>query len=88
MLINALNLANETQRKELQYWIAAKDFDRNEKVKAVTKLYDEIGIRQLCERKMDEYYNRALEYLAKVKVSEERKKEIKAYAAEMMTRQS
>jgi geranylgeranyl diphosphate synthase type II len=88
MLINALNLANEKQRKELLYWIAVKDFDRNEKVKAVTKLYDEIGIRQLCERKMDEYYDRALEYLAKVKVSEERKKELKAYAAEMMTRQS
>ena len=88
MLINALNLANEAQRKELQYWIAAKDFDRNEKVKAVTKLYDEIGIRELCERKMDECYNRALEYLAKVKVSEERKQELKAYAAEMMTRQS
>ena len=88
MLINALNLANEAQRKELQYWIAAKDFDRNEKVKAVTKLYDEIGIRELCERKMDECYNRALEYLEKVKVSEERKQELKAYAAEMMTRQS
>ena len=88
MLINALNLANEKQRQELKKWIAAKDFDRNEKVKAVTKLYDEIGIRQLCERKMDEYYDRALEYLAKVNVAEERKKEMKAYAAEMMTRQS
>ena len=88
MLINALNLANEKQRQELKKWIAAKDFDRNEKVKAVTKLYDEIGIRQLCERKMDEYYDRALEYLAKVDVPEERKKELKAYAAEMMTRQS
>ena len=88
MLINALNRSNEAQRKELQYWIAAKDFDRNEKVKAVTKLYDEIGIRELCERKMDECYNRALEYLSKVKVSEERKQELKAYAAEMMTRQS
>ena len=88
MLIKALNLANEAQRKELKYWISAKDFDRNEKVKAVTKLYDEIGIRQLCERKMDECYNRALDYLAKVKVSEERKSELKAYAAEMMIRQS
>ena len=57
-------------------------------MKAVTKLYDEIGIRGLCERKMDECYTRALEYLAKVKVSEERKQVLKAYAAEMMTRQS
>ena len=88
MLINAINRANDAQRQELKKWIEAKDFDRNEKVAAVTKLYDEIGIRQLCERKMDEYYDRALEYLAKVNVAEERKKELKAYAAEMMTRQS
>ena len=45
MLINAVNRANEAQRKELMGWIEAKDFDRNEKVKAVTRLYDEIGIR-------------------------------------------
>ncbi len=88
MLINAVNRANEAQRQELMKWIEAKEFDRNEKVAAVTKLYDEIGIRQLCEQKMDECYQLALQYLAKVEVSEERKAELKAYAAEMMTRQS
>ena len=49
MLINAVNRANETQRAELMRWIEAKNFDRAEKVAAVTRLYDEIGIRQLCE---------------------------------------
>ena len=88
MLINALNRANDAQRKELQKWIDAKEFDRQEKVAAVTRIYDEIGIRQLCEQKMDDYYNEALLYLAKVNVSEERKTELKAYAAEMMKRQS
>lgn len=88
MLINAVNRANETQRQELMKWIEAKEFNRSEKVAAVTKLYDEIGIRQLCEQKMEECYQLALQYLAKVKVSEERKAELKAYAAEMMTRQS
>jgi len=88
MLINAINRANDVQRQELMKWIEAKDFDRNEKVAAVTKLYDEIGIRQLCEQKMEECYQLALQYLAKVEVSEERKAELKAYAAEMMTRQS
>ena len=88
MLINAVNLANEAQRKELMGWIEAKDFDRNEKVKAVTRLYDEIGIRKLCEQKMEECYTLALEYLAKVNVPEERKTELKAYAADMMKRQS
>ena len=88
MLINALNRSNEEQRKELQKWIDAKNPDRQEKVSAVTRIYDEIGIRQLCEKKMDEYYNEALQYLAKVSVSEDRKTELKAYAAEMMKRQS
>ena len=64
MLINAINRANDAQRQELKKWIEAKDFDRNEKVAAVTKLYDEIGIRQLCEQKMEECYQLALQYLA------------------------
>lgn len=88
MLINAINLANEEQRRELTRWIDAEEFDRNEKVQAVTALYDEIGIRQLCEQKMDFCYEKALQYLEKVSVSEDRKTELRAYAAAMMKRQS
>ncbi len=88
MLINAVNRANAAQREELMKWIEAKEFDRNEKVKTVTELYNEIGIRELCQKKMDEYYQESLVYLAKINLPEERKAELKAYAAEMMKRQS
>ena len=88
MLINAVNRADAAQRKELMGWIEAEKFDRNEKVKAVTRLYDEIGIRQLCEQKMEGCYQLGLQHLAKVSVSEERKAILKAYAAAMMKRQS
>ena len=88
MLINAVNRANPAQREQLMKWIDAKEFDRNEKVKAVTELYNEIGIRELCEQKIEEYYQKSLVYLAKVDLPEERKAELKAYAAEMMKRQS
>ena len=88
MLINAFNRANPTQLAELTKWVDAKEFDRNEKVAAVTNLYNEIGIRKLCEQKIEQYYQESLVYLEKVKVSDERKTEIKAYAAEMMKRQS
>jgi len=87
MLINAVNKANAEQRRELEQWIAAKDFDRQEKVKAVTALYNQIGIRQLCEQKMESCYQLALEYLAKVDVAEDRKVILKEYAAEMMKRE-
>ena len=88
MLINAVNRANASQREELIRWINATAFDRNEKVAAVTRLYDEIGIRQLCEKKMESCYQLGLQHLAKVSVSDERKAILKAYAAAMMKRQS
>ena len=88
MLINAFNRATPAQREELTKWVEAKEFDRNEKVAAVTNLYNEIGIRKLCEQKIEQYYQESLVYLTKVSASEERKAEIKAYAAEMMKRQS
>ena len=54
----------------------------------MTRLYDEIGIRALCEQKMEACYELGLQHLAKVSVSEERKATLKAYAAAMMKRQS
>ena len=54
MLINAFNRANPTQLAELTKWVDAKEFDRNEKVAAVTNLYNEIGIRKLCEQKIEQ----------------------------------
>ena len=88
MLINAVNRANASQREELMRWIDATTFDRNEKVAAVTRLYDEIGIRQLCEEKMEACYQLGLQYFDKVQVNDERKAILKAYAAAMMKRQS
>ena len=88
MLINAVNHANESQRAELTKWIEATTFDRQEKVQAVTRLYDEIGIRQLCEQKIEACYALARQYMDQVSVSEDRKAELKAYAAAMMHRQS
>ena len=87
MLINAFNRANAEQRSELQRWIDAKDFNRQEKVDAVTRLYDEIGIRQLCEQKINHYFEQASQTLAKVDVPEERKQHLRNYMNELLHRQ-
>ena len=86
MLINAVNRATPEQRKELMRWIEAKDFDRTEKVRAVTSLYDQIGIRQLCEQKINYYFDECRRCLAKVSISDERKQQLLAYTDEMMKR--
>lgn len=88
MLINAVNKANPEQRAELMRWIEAKDFDRQEKIAAVTRLYDQISIRQLCERKINSYFEEAGQYLDRVSVADDRKKHLRQYTAEMMKRES
>jgi len=87
MLINAFNLADEVQRAELQKWVDAKDFDRAEKVAAVTRLYNEIGIDKMAQDKIAYYFEQSKKYLDAVNVPAERKEELAKYAQKMMKRQ-
>ena len=86
MLINAFNRANAAQRKELERWVNAKEFDRAEKVAAVTRLYDEIGIRQLCEEKINYYFQQARQTLSEVNLPADRKQALSAYMDELLHR--
>lgn len=86
MLINAFNRANAQQRAELERWTQLKDFDRQEKIDAVTALYNDMGIDRLAQDKMAAYYEESKKYLAAVHVSTEKKRELTAYAQQMMKR--
>ena len=88
MLINAQLLANDSQRKELEYWLTAKDYDEEDKIKSVTHLYDEIGIPQIARKKIEYYYSLAEQSLAKVNLPEEKKSLLWQYAQQMLNRQS
>ena len=87
MLINAFNHANADQLKELQRWVNAKDFDRKEKVEAVTRLYNEIGIDKMAQDKIAYYFGQSARYLDAVQVEASRKEELRRYAQNMMKRQ-
>ena len=63
LLIKAKELAANRDTKELRDWENAADFDKEEKVKAVTALYDRLGIRELTESKMEAYFVRGFEQL-------------------------
>lgn len=87
MLINALSRANETQRKELEMWIANTNAkDEQKKIKAVTALYNAIGIDVLAQEKINFYFKESKKYLAAVPLSDEIKKELTDYVARMMKR--
>lgn len=87
MLINAFNKAEGAEKKELEQWIGAKDFDRDEKVKAVTRIYNSLGIDKMAKAKMEQYYNDAIAFLDKINVPESRKQALRDYADSMMKRE-
>lgn len=86
MLINAFTHANEAQRQELEKWVNAKSFDREEKIAAVTRLYNEIGIDKMAQDKIAYYFEQSKKYLDAVQVPAERKEELLKYAQRMMKR--
>jgi len=87
MLINAVLRANPSQRAKLTRWTEATTFDRDEKVKAVTALYDAIGIRSLCESRIAYYFEQGRRYLEQLSVDESRKAPLRQYIEKMMNRQ-
>ena len=86
MLINALAHANDSQRKELEQWLAINDRPK-EKIEAVTRLYNEIGIDRMATEKIAFYFTESHRYLEAVNVDESRKIELRHYAERMMKRQ-
>lgn len=86
MLINAFSHADEAQRLELEKWVNAKSFDREEKIAAVTRLYNEIGIDKMAQDKIAYYFEQSKKYLDAVQVPAERKEELLKYAQRMMKR--
>lgn len=87
MLIKALEHASQEQASRLQHWITVVDFNPAEKITAVTDLYNQIGVKTLCENKITEYSNRAMDSLAAVNVADEKKKELEKLIKELMYRE-
>ena len=87
MLINALALADERQRHILQNWLLMPNPDPQEKIAAVTEIYNEIGINDLATEKIRFYFNESLKELDAVAIPNERKVELLAYTKELMKRE-
>lgn len=86
LLINAL--ADESVNKELVHWIEKQEFDENEKIKAVTEIYNKLNLKQKSEQLIRQYYEKAIANLDLVNISKEKKTEIYQLAESLMSRNS
>ena len=86
MLIKAFELADNKQKEILQQWIDANDFDANEKIAAVTDIYNQLDIKQCCVLKINEYYQAALTDLNALSVDSSKTTELKDVIGKLMYR--
>jgi len=88
LLIKALDKANGKQKKELEAWLAAKSFKKQEKIAAVKNIYDSLNIPTLAEKKINQYFNKGFAELEQLKVAASTKEMLKAFAENLIERQS
>lgn len=88
MLIKALEGADEKQRRELESWIEAKEYNPEDKVAAVTSIYDQIGVRSMCQDLINTYFAEARNLLEKVSLPAEKKEPLWQYVLGLLGRKN
>ena len=86
MLITALQQADDDQRAELEGWLSATNCEPAEKIAAVTRLYNKVGVGERCMERVEAYYNEGLAVLDSVALPAERKQVLKEFACSLMNR--
>jgi len=87
LLLKALELASETQKKEINALLELKENAADKKVEGVIKIYRELNIKNLCLIEADKHTQLAIGFLNKVTANEMKKQQLKKFALELLERQ-
>ena len=87
LLITALENAQGEIRDDLNGWLSSNDKSEN-KVNAVTAIYDKLNVRMIAEEKMQQLYNEALLHLDAIPIPEASKQPLKDLADSLMNRKN
>ena len=86
LYIKAYEDADEEQQKVLDHYFAHQDFDTQEKISNVMKVYQELEVRASCRAMMDENYAIAMSHLNAVSISQDRKSTLFQFVEMLMVR--
>lgn len=88
LFISTLEQAKQDQLAEFKRWISMKEFNAEEKVKAVITIFDSLNIRLQAEQKMNEFFSDAMQHLEQISVPAEKKHLLIEFAEKLMVRES
>lgn len=70
MLITAFEKADEETRADLLRWVTAKEFEPARKIAAVTAIYNKVKAGDICQAKVEAYYQEGMRLLEQVQVEQ------------------
>ena len=88
LLIEALEQAEGKIKDELTTWLTQTDFDKEEKVQAVTAIYDQLGIREITETRINDYFARGFANFDQINADPDRKTLLIQFARQLVERES
>jgi geranylgeranyl diphosphate synthase, type II len=93
LLLKASDVAsnNHYLKEELDQWIGFKtsnEKDAEEKVKAVTKIYDFVDIKRITEEEINSYHQKAIAALEKVHISLIKKELLTEFTTKLLSRET
>ncbi len=88
LLIKTLERAKGKTKTEINHWLSAKRFRKQEKVAAVKTIYDTLGIPVLAEKKVNHYFNLAFKNLEILNADHAKIQLLKSFAESLIKRQS
>ena len=86
LLITALNLASPEQLAAMNEWMARKEYDAQEKIDFFTGIYNELGVKEICEKRIEDLFALCDEYIERISLPEEKKNNLKAFANSLLNR--
>jgi len=86
LLLKALELSDNNTKKKLLELIDKKEFDTDEKINAVKKIYNNLNIKEITEISIEDYYQSALNVLNGIDLAKETKTELLLLANKIMNR--
>ena len=73
LLLSAQELATGQLKEELTYWVTRTNFDEEEKVNAVLSIFEQLNIKELAQKEMMKYSDKAFQLVDGLKIPEEKK---------------
>lgn len=86
LLLKALELSDADTQKIIQDWINKEHFDVNDKIQAITGIYNRLSVREITERCIDEFYQSALNIYDEIELDPEVKTGLLQLAGMIMNR--